>query len=288
MAQPRELGALWVGGRLSWLEYLCLSSFVARGQPVTLFTYDDAGPTPEGVIRRDGRGILDTGDFLKYERKDSYALFADLFRVHMVARCPGMIWVDTDTYCHAPITLRDEYVFGVENDSGQLANGVFGAPAESDLLQQILEFMSNRHPIPPFAKPRQIEGYRAAHAAGQPVHVSRMPWGTWGPQCLTWFAARTGTARLAQPRSVFYPVPYGNRRVFLRDRDGLGRFLTPASTGINVFASNKAVMADRHGGLPPPGSFFGSALKELGIDPAGFPIVGKGRRRVSPDRRRFG
>lgn len=277
----REVGSLWIGGPLSWLEYLCISSFVAKGQPFTLFTYGDIGPVPEGVIQRDGREILDTDNFIKYTRKDSFALFADLFRMHMVAQNPGIIWVDTDTYCHAPITMQDEYVFGVENESGSIANGVFGAPADSELLQTILAFMEDRFPLPPYLRKSRLDEYRAAKKAGTPVNISEMPWGTWGPMCLTWFANQTGMAAKAQEMDVFYPVPYGKRRVFLRDHKHLDRFITPNSTAINVFASNKSIMVKQHDGLPPAGSFFDYALKLHDIDPEKTPITFKGRKRVS-------
>jgi hypothetical protein len=96
MARTREVGTLWIGGPLSWMEQLCLKSFVDKGQKITLFSYEDIPNVPAGVIRRDGRDILDTEDFIKYEKKDSFALFADYFRIHMIHQNPGLIWVDTD------------------------------------------------------------------------------------------------------------------------------------------------------------------------------------------------
>ena len=65
MAREREVGTLWIGGPLSWLEQLCLKSFVDKGQKITLFSYEDIPNVPEGVIRRDGREIIDTDDFIK-------------------------------------------------------------------------------------------------------------------------------------------------------------------------------------------------------------------------------
>jgi hypothetical protein len=103
MPRTREVGTLWIGGPLSWLEQLCLKSFVDKGQKITLFSYEDIPNVPDGVIRRDGREIIDTDDFIKYEQKNSYALFADWFRLHMIHQNPGMIWVDTDVYCYRPM-----------------------------------------------------------------------------------------------------------------------------------------------------------------------------------------
>ena len=114
MPRTREVGTLWIGGPLSWMEQLCLKSFVDKGQKITLFSYEDIPNVPDGVIRRDGREIIDTDDFIKYEQKNSFALFADLFRLHMIHRNPGMIWIDTDVYCFRPIDYDSDYVFGYE------------------------------------------------------------------------------------------------------------------------------------------------------------------------------
>lgn len=91
MSRTREVGTLWIGGALSWLEQLCLKSFVDKGQKITLFSYEDIPNVPAGVICRDGREIIDTDDFIKYEQKNSFALFADWFRLHMIQKCPGMM-----------------------------------------------------------------------------------------------------------------------------------------------------------------------------------------------------
>ena len=58
MTRRREVGTLWIGGSLSWMEQLCLKSFVDKGQKITLFSYEDIPNVPEGVIRRDGREVL--------------------------------------------------------------------------------------------------------------------------------------------------------------------------------------------------------------------------------------
>src|SRR6056297_270235 len=159
MAREREVGTLWIGGQLSWLEQLCLKSFVDKGQKITLFSYEDIPNVPEGVIHRDGREILDTDDFIKYEKKDSFALFADLFRLHMIRACPGMIWIDTDVYCHRPMEYDSDYVFGYElPGTNRVNNAVLGLPHDSEALQQMLAFTDDRYSIAPFLpRKRQME-----------------------------------------------------------------------------------------------------------------------------------
>ncbi|MGP3699816.1 hypothetical protein [Rhodobacter sp. NSM] len=280
MARRREVGTLWIGGALSWLEQLCLTSFVEAGQAITLFSYEPIPNVPEGVILRDGREILETSDFLKYEKKDSYALFADLFRLHMIRRCPGMIWVDTDIYCHRLLDYEDGHVMGFElPDSPRVNNAVLGLPTDSPVLEAMLAFTADFFPVPSFLGPALQEEYRTARAAGAPVHVGRQPWGVWGPLMLTHFVKAFGLADRVQPLDAFYPVPFPDRLKLLRPASVAGALLSPRTTGLHLWASNKRELGLRHGGLPPEGSFLDLLVRRHRISPAAAPIAGRGRHR---------
>ncbi|MDZ4136632.1 MAG: hypothetical protein U1D06_13730, partial [Paracoccaceae bacterium] len=266
MAQERQVGTLWIGGALSWMEQLCLKSFVDQGQKITLFSYEDIPNVPQGVIRRDGREIYDTDDFIKYERKDSFALFADLFRIHMIKACPGMIWVDTDVYCHRPMTYDSDYVLGFElPDSARVNNAVLGLPADSSILAALLAFMQDRFAIAPFVKPALQAEYRAAQAAGAPVHVSQQPWGVWGPMMITHFVQQFGLRDKVQPLAAFYPIPFPDRLKFLRRAGVVEALLRPETTALHLWASNKRELGLRHAGLPPEGSYFAGLLDRHGL-----------------------
>lgn len=279
MARVREVGTLWIGGALSWMEQLCLKSFVDAGQKITLFSYEDIPNVPEGVIRRDGREILDTDNFLKYEKKNSFALFADLFRLHMIRKCPGMIWVDTDVYCQAPMTYESDYVLGFElPGSKRVNNAVLGLPADSDVLRAMLDFTEDQFPNPEFMRPEEREALEAAAMAGDPVHVTQMPWGVWGPLMVTHFIHRFGLTDQVQPLQAFYPVPFPRRREFLRRAEVADMSITKATTALHVWASNKKELGTRHGGLPAPGSWFDRACRKHGIRPGAAPILARGNR----------
>ena len=278
MARMRDVGMLWIGGSLSWMEQLCLKSFVDQGQPVTLFSYEDIPNVPAGVIRRSGREVLDTDNFLKYEKKDSFALFADLFRLHMIAKNPGMIWVDTDVYCHRPMTYDDDHVLGFELPGGQrVNNAVLGLP-DGPLLQAMLDYTADPFAIPPFIKPKLQDEYRAAAAAGAPVHVSQQPWGVWGPMMVTHFTHALGLAHKVQPLDAFYPVTFPDRIKFLRREAVVAEMVTPRTTALHLWASNKRELGLRHNGLPPAGSYLDMLVKRHGISPADAPIKGRGKR----------
>ncbi|RGP37895.1 hypothetical protein [Pseudotabrizicola alkalilacus] len=278
MVRVREVGTLWIGGSLSWMEQLCLKSFVDQGQQITLFSYEPIPNVPEGVIRRDGREVLDTDNFLKYEKKDSFALFADLFRLHMIARNPGMIWVDTDVYCLRPMDYDADHVLGFELPGGaRVNNAVLGLPADGPLLRAMLDYTSDVYGIPPFVKGRLQEEYRAAAAAGQPVHVSQQPWGVWGPMMVTHFTHALGLADQVQPLDAFYPVTFPDRLKFLRPAAVAEGMITPHTTALHLWASNKRELGLRHHGIPPAGSYLDKLLRLHDIQAEAAPIKGRGK-----------
>ncbi len=274
----REIGTLWVGGPLSWFEQLCLASFVDAGQPITLFHYEPIPNVPKGVTLRDGREVIDTNVFLRHRAKDSLALFADRFRLHMIRQNPGMVWVDSDVYCHQPLRGDQPYVMGFElPGKARVNNAVLGLPANSDLLAQMIAFTEDDHPIPPFLKPARQQELRAAADAGQPVHISDLPWGTWGPLMLTHFVGKLGLMDKVQPLAAYYPVPFTERLAYLGPADLVRAELTKDSTLIHLWASNKRELGAHCGGVPPRDSWLAQALHRHSITPAAAPIRARGQ-----------
>ncbi len=277
MTREREVGTLWIGGPLSWMEQLCLKSFVDQGQKITLFSFEDIPNVPSGVIRRDGREIIDTDDFIKYEQKNSYALFADLFRLHMIHQNPGMIWIDTDVYCHRPMDYDSDYVFGYElPGEHRINNAVLGMPADSDLLAQMLDFTADRYAIAPFLPKKRQENMRKAAKKGAPVHVSQQPWGVWGPLMVTYYVHQLGLTHHVQPLNAFYPITFRERLKFLRHERVAKGLITDETTALHIWASNKRQLGNLHNGLPPAGSYLDALIKTHDINPHLAPIKGRG------------
>lgn len=277
MARIREVGTLWIGGALSWMEQLCLKSFVDKGQRITLFSYEDIPNVPEGVICRDGREIIDTDDFIKYEQKNSFALFADWFRLHMIHQCPGMIWVDTDVYCHRPMEYDSDYVFGFElPGEHRVNNAVLGMPSDSDLLAGMLAFTDDRYSIAPFIAKKKQEEYRKAAETGEPVHITRQPWGVWGPMMVTYYVHKLGLQDQVQPIDAFYPVNFRERTEFLQPASVVEGKLTDNTTALHLWASNKKQIGNFHHGLPPVGSYLDKLVKRHDIVAPLAPVKARG------------
>ena len=285
MANLPPIGALWIGGSLTWLEQLCLKSFVDQGHPTFLYTYGEVKGVPEGVQIRDGNEILTTDRFITHGRTGSVALFSDLFRFHLIAKDPEIIYVDTDVYSVRPFPGNESHIFGYEyyveeKKKGQVNGAILRMPQDSAALQALLEFTSNEFPIPEWLPPRHLKGIKERAAQGDPMHVSEMPWGIWGPLGVTAYLAQTGEIEHARPTDVYYPVHFADRRIFARRPMLTRKHLTDNTRCIHIWAPIKHFCAHRFGGIPPEGSYLDERLKHHGIDPREAPVIPQSDRSV--------
>jgi len=268
------VASLWIGEALSWLERLCLTSFVAQGHPVTLYTYGPVEGVPTGITLADGREILENDDVIVHRRRRSVAPFSDLFRFTLLFKRPGVTWVDTDVYCLRPLDGTEPFLFGYEiyhsPERSQVNSAVLRLPPGSGTLSGMLEFMQDLYPVPEWLPKRALDPILARRAAGDPMHVSEMVWGLWGPLGLTEYLRKTGEIAHARPPEVFYPVHFADKELFFqRPMKTLGK-LTEATRTIHLWSPVKKIAAKEFGGRPPEGSFLGRLLAEHGIDsPAG-------------------
>ena len=274
-ARP-TVAALWIGGALTWLEQLCLTSFVAQGHPTVLYTYGPVTGIPDGVTVKDGREVVDTEDFFTHARTESVALFSDYFRFHLFVKAPGTIWIDTDIYCHRPIDFTDDTLFGYETyeggKRGQVNGAVMTLPTTSKALKSMLEFMEDPYPIPDWLPPRHLQPILDRRDAGDPMHVGEMVWGIWGPVGLTAHLRMSGEIAAAHPRDVFYPVHFSERKLFLHRPAKVEQQLTDNTRTIHLWAPIKKIMAKKNDGLCPPGSFLETLVQKHQITPADAPI----------------
>jgi hypothetical protein len=146
-------------GDFSPYEALCLSSFVAAGVEVELFSETAIFGLPQGVARRDAREILNQPVALYQHEFDgpSPALHANHFRYALLERLGGW-WVDTDVLLVAT-TLPVADIFLARQSDQALNNSVMRFPPA--------------HPL--------IKAARQRAAAG----LENARWGDTGPKLLT-------------------------------------------------------------------------------------------------------
>ena len=122
--------ALWVGGRLSKLEQLCVRSFLSHGHPFHLYTYGQVADVPTGATIMDANAILPQTKVFQHRRgeeRGSYTGFSDWFRWELLYRRGGW-WVDMDLVCLHPFDFKQEIFFMYDYDASA-HNGLMKFPA---------------------------------------------------------------------------------------------------------------------------------------------------------------
>lgn len=271
-----EIASLWIGGRLSWLEQLCLKSFADAGHPTTLYSYAPIPNVPEGVRAADAGDIYPGEPMLRHARTGSPAIHADMWRLNLLARTDA-IWVDADMYCLRPFDFATPFVYGWEKP-GLVCNAVLGLPRTSRTLSGLLSFFEDEYAIAPWLKPWQQEELRAEAAAGNPVHMTEQSWGFTGPASVTHFLEETGEIDHAQPEAAFYPIsfPDRNKMILSRMNDWVEERITPETRGVHFWARRmKPRLQERENNRPRRGSFMDRLIDKHGIDPDAAPIPEK-------------
>lgn len=272
MTTDYRVAALWIGGDLSFLEQLCLKSFVDAGQHITLYTYDGVTNAPAGVELADAAAILPPAEVLRHARTGSPALHSDLFRYRLLAKCDRTIWADTDAYCLRPFTTPTGHFHAWESDEG-VNGGVLGLPQDSETLARLIAFTADPFAIPVWYGPTYVAELQAARDRGEPVHAGDMPWGVWGPHALTHFLKETGEIRHSLPRAALYPFAYHDRNLMLRPGLDPAPYVTGDTFSIHFYGRRmRARIVSRFDGIPRPRSVIGQLLKKHGIDPTLAPI----------------
>ncbi|MEM9709600.1 MAG: glycosyltransferase family 2 protein [Pseudomonadota bacterium] len=270
---PRPtIASLWIGDRLSFIEQTCLQSFLDHGHRVLLYAYGPVEGVPDGVEIGDGAEILPGRNNLRGGLSGRVAAHCDAFRYRLVAT-QDVVWADTDMLCLSPWEFKDGWVFGWDKPGKRLSNAVLGLPNRSRALAALNRFCENPHPIPPWIDDAARKRLIAAEKAGQPVHVSDLPSGVWGPAALSYFLGKTGEIVRAHPQSAFYPVPFRDRSDLLAPGRRVDAALTPTCFGVHLWAGRlrHRIFTD-DGGRVDPESFLGRAMARHGIDSVADPI----------------
>lgn len=267
-----SIASLWIGSDLTWLEELCLKSFVDHGHEVVLYCYEPIGNVPDGVTLADASEILPSEGIIRHKRTGSPAYHADLFRLHLMQKTDH-IWVDTDAYCHQPFVLPEHgHLHGYTGLRGAslINNGVLRLPRGSATLDAMLAFTADEYPIPPWYAPKNQAVYRELKEGGEGVHVSDHRWGVWGPNALTHFLETTGESRFSMDQDGLYPVPFGEKGKFFRPqrRSHVEAMLSENTLSVHLWGRRFRAVAATYDGIPRDDSWIDTVLKKHAVDPA--------------------
>lgn len=265
------IGTLWIGPELSWMEQLCLQSFLDHGHEVILYTYDKVKGVPKGVKIADAGDVLPSEKIIRHARTGSPAYHADVFRLHMLKQT-DYIWADTDAFCCQPWDVKKGKHFHgwISDNKPMVNNGVLRLPKTSKTLKAMLDFTSDEYPIPPWYSEEKQQELRDLKEAGKGIHVSLLPWGVWGPDALSWFLKATGEIKYSQPGHVIYPVPFSIAGVVLNpNRFGKAENLIKDDTlSIHFWGRRFRNIAAKYNGVPTDGCYVAELCRRHKIDPA--------------------
>ncbi len=274
MSDLPKIASLWIGGRLSWLEQLCLVSFVDAGHETTLYSYAPIENVPRGVVQKPAEGIFASEPMYRHARTGSPAIHADLFRLNLLKNT-DQIWVDADMYCYRPFRFDTEFVFGWEKP-GLICNAVLGLPQNSRALTDMLSFFEDEYAIAPWLKPWQRRELEAERDKGNPVHMTEQSWGFTGPGAVTHFLKETGEVTHARPEAAFYPISFKHRNHMIMSKFDVDAELGPDCYGVHFWARRmKPRLEEKEGGVPRRGSFMARLIEKHGIDTDAAPIPKK-------------
>lgn len=257
-------------GPMGYLERLCLTSFLEHGHTVELYAYECPENLPDGVVFRDANEVIAKERIFFYKGDRSPAVFADLFRLELIAQGRG-IWVDCDVYCVRPYPNGDDYLFGYAGTpnwrnlwSKQINNAVLGMPANSELVRRLISVFETGE-IPPGLPFWRHGEVMVRRALGEELPIHHMQFGATGPSPLGHFVRELGLIDKAKPKDVFYPLDWAEAKTLLAPGSDIASRVTPDTLSVHIWNS---ALTDRHGraSLPPePGSFIAKELKRLGL-----------------------
>lgn len=260
-------------GELSWLERLCITSFVREGHPFVLYAYHELQDVPAGVEVRDAGEVVPRERLFFYKGHGTVGVFSDLFRASLLRRGAG-IWVDCDVFCLRPLEGYGDYIVGYERaprpdgTGGSLNGAVLLCPADSPLVGAMLSVFTDgprallEPHLPLF---RRLE-VAARRLGGQRVPAHHMQYGATGPFALTYFARRLGLEEHVLPVEVFYPVPYADIPGLMQTGGDPSRLIVAESRAIHIWRSQLTRRGRTGLATPQPGSWLRETARRLDID----------------------
>ena len=259
-AMLEDFVTLWIGDSLSFLERACLRSVVRHGHRVALYRYDRLEGVPEGVELRDAAEILPASSIVRHVRTGSPSLFSNRFRYELLRRNLGT-WIDCDVYFVRPLPRGGEYLFA--SQGGQTLNtAILRLPSDSPVLRELLAIFDEQS-VPPWLPLRARVAATLRLAVRGQSGLAEMPWGSAGPEALTWLARVHGIEQHAVPSSRFYPVPWTQAHWLTDPLRPIESVIGPDTIAVHLW---KERLSDIDLAAPPASSFAARLCAEGAMD----------------------
>jgi hypothetical protein len=252
-------------GPLSWLEALCISSFVRQGHELEVYSYDPIPNLPAAAKWRDARDVLPREKLTFYKGRGTPGVFSDHFRYSALRAGLG-IYADLDVYCVRPISSSLDYLMAWERP-GSVNGAVLYIPANAPLLDDLeAVFAEGLRPLfePHLPLLRRLE-VAARRVFGDKVTPEHMQYGATGPMALTHFVKKHGLTSKVQVSATFYPVPYEEIPALMHEGSDLAGAIRQETLGIHLWRSQLTSRGRAHMPMPPTGSAMAKLCKAENI-----------------------
>jgi hypothetical protein len=265
------IASFWYGSDLSWLEQLCIRSFLDRGHRFVLYTAEDLAGVPSGVEVKHASDILWPPSFdISDNDRLKVAVFSDIFRLHIIAKT-GFLWVDLDAYCVRSFSFESPYVFAT-SERHSYPNGVMGLPKNSSTLIDMITFLESPNPTQPWRGTRLKRINRKRVEEGESWGIESLPWGCSGPKAFEFFLKKSGEVERAMPTKTFYPIP---PKELWKLHDPSIKTSDIEQNGVHsvhIYGHQKKLLAYKMRGLPIPNSYLDRLCRRHGIAAEDAPI----------------
>jgi hypothetical protein len=206
-----------------------------HGHRVVLHCYERPKDLPADIEIADAGKLLPANRIVRHRKTKSFALFSDLLRYEILGAGLGL-YVDCDAFCLRPIVDAD-YIFGWATDT-TIGSGVLKLPADCSALAALRAIKDTPNFVPPWVKPRRS---RSGWMRGAPraLPLEELPWGTIGPDALTYYAKQEGIAHFASPMDRFYPVHWQQVQLLFDPGLSVKALTTCRSDSIHLYHSRQ-------------------------------------------------
>ncbi|WP_299676999.1 hypothetical protein [uncultured Roseobacter sp.] len=262
-AKKTELASMWFDGPLRLVDRICLSSMVATGMPVTLYTYGDVPNVPAGVTLRDGDEVLDrslVARLLPVAKKHQVSWlptvqFSDFFRVFL-QKSGGGLWLDTDVLMFKPIEVDPDHVYFVREANGGIGASVFYLPPDSPIIGEYERLITQNDLTPDWLEfKRRVLRPMVYHLTRTAFSPSDLGITMYGNEAFRRLARRHNVFNDAQPQHTFYHWSDAQNEDVFNEVPWAFFYSDPAHLGLHIHKKTEAAQT------PAPGSLWHDALQ---------------------------
>jgi hypothetical protein len=251
-------------GPLDALRRLCLSSQVAAGHKVTVYSFDPLAGLPDGVGNAEAEAILPHAfsERLRPPQPDgswrdwTTLQFSDFFRIRLMAQRAGL-WLDADVLLLKPIEIDPSKPYFAWERPRQLGNSVLYLPPDDPIVAAFASLMQQDELTPDWLALRHRLTFSLRKLRGGSDRLADIRVAIFGPAALTALARRSGELRCALPKKSFYAV-HAEPKLFFERSDFSALIGDPGIIGLHISPKG------RGNTQPVAGSLYAWATKRFG------------------------